>query len=103
VFARVAAISAPAASPEQGLDFFRERVLPDLRSYAGFEEAMLLVPRDGEDVLVIAIWDTEEHLRAAEAMPAPHRRSAAAEALGPQQRRDVRVYEVAFRAQGAEG
>jgi heme-degrading monooxygenase HmoA len=37
VFARVAAISAPAASPEQGLDFFRERVLPDLRSYAGFE------------------------------------------------------------------
>jgi hypothetical protein len=28
-----------------GLDFFRERVLPDLRSYAGFEEAMLLVDR----------------------------------------------------------
>jgi heme-degrading monooxygenase HmoA len=103
VFARVTAISAPAASPEQGLDFFRERVLPDLRSYAGFEEAMLLVSSDGEDVLGISIWDTEEHLRSAEAMPAPHRSRATREALGPQQRRDVRVYEVAFRGQGAGG
>jgi hypothetical protein len=35
---------------------------------------------------------------AAQKMWAPHRTSAAREALGPQTERDVRVYEVAFRA-----
>jgi len=97
MFARVAGITAPAASPEQGVAFFRDRVLPDLRQYQGFEGAMVLVPREGEEVLVISLWDTEEHLRQAEATPAPHRRSATHEALGPQTQRNVRIYEVAFR------
>jgi heme-degrading monooxygenase HmoA len=98
VFARVAAISAPGVSPEQGVVFFRERVLPDLRRYAGFQDAIVLRSRDDEEVLVLSFWDTEEHLRQAEATPAPHRTSAAREALGPEMKREVRTYEVAFRA-----
>jgi heme-degrading monooxygenase HmoA len=99
VFVRVAAISAPGVSPEKGIAFFRDRVLPDLRTYAGFQDAMLLVSREDEETLVLSFWDTEENLRQAEATPASHRTSAAREALGPQARRAVRIYELAFRAE----
>src|SRR5262249_3500199 len=98
VFVRVAAISAPRVSVEQGIAFFRERVLPDLRGYPRFQEAMVLTSRQDDEVLVLSFWDTEANLRLADATPAPHRTSAAREALGDQARRDVRVYEVAFRA-----
>jgi heme-degrading monooxygenase HmoA len=98
VFVRVAAISAPGVAVEQGVSFFREHVLPDLRSYQGFQEAMVLASREDDEVLVLSFWDTEENLRQAEAMPAPHRTSAAREGLGDQVRREVRVYEVAIRA-----
>jgi heme-degrading monooxygenase HmoA len=98
MFVRVATISTTGVSPEQGIAFFRERVLPDLRSYAGFQDAMLLTSRDDEEALVLSFWDTEESLRQAEATPAPHRTGMAREALGPQTQRAVRVYQVAFRA-----
>jgi heme-degrading monooxygenase HmoA len=87
MFARVAGIVRGAVSPEHGVAFFRDRVLPDLRRYEGFREAMVLVPREGEDVLVISFWDTEENLLGADATPAAQRASA-----------DARVYEVVFRA-----
>jgi heme-degrading monooxygenase HmoA len=102
VFVRAASITA-AATPEQGAEFFRERVLPDLRSYDGFKDAMLLTPDDGGAALVLSFWDTEEHLRQAEAAPAPHRSSAAGDALGADAQRDVRIYRLAFRASDAEG
>jgi heme-degrading monooxygenase HmoA len=99
MFVRIAAISAPGVSPEQGLAFFRERVLPDLRSYPGFRDAMLLTSRQEEETLVLSFWDTEENLRQAEATPAPHRGSAAREVLGPEAKRGVRIYELLFRAE----
>ena len=98
MFARVAAIVRGDATPEHGVAFFRDRVLPDLRQYEGFLDAMVLVPREGEEVLVISFWDTEESLLGAEATPAAHRASAARETLGPQATADARVYQVAFRA-----
>jgi heme-degrading monooxygenase HmoA len=97
MFARVVEIVRGGASPEHGVAFFRDRVLPDLRQYKGFREAMVLVPREGEDVLVISLWDTEDSLLAAEATPAAQRASAARETLGPQTNPDARIYEVAFR------
>lgn len=100
MFVRIAAISAPGVSPEKGVAFFRERVLPDLRSYPGFRDAMLLTSHEDEETLVLSFWDTEENLRAAEATPAPHRGSAAREELVPETKRAVRIYELAFRAEG---
>jgi heme-degrading monooxygenase HmoA len=97
VFVRVASITA-AATPEQGAAFFRERVLPDLRSYDGFQDAMLLTSDDGATALVLSFWNSEENLRQAEAAPAPHRTSAALSALGADTQRDVRIYRLAFRA-----
>src|SRR5262245_35626529 len=99
MFVRVAEISAPGVSVEQGLAFFREHVLPDLRSYGGFQAATVLASWEDDEALVLSFWDTEENLRQAQATPAPHRTSAAREALGDQVRREVRVYEVAFRTQ----
>jgi heme-degrading monooxygenase HmoA len=101
VFVRAASITA-AATPEQGAAFFRERVLPDLRSYDGFEDAMLLVSDDGGPALVLSFWNTEENLRKAEAAPAPHRASAAKASLGADAQRDVRIYRLAFRASDSQ-
>lgn len=97
MFVRVASITA-TATPGQGAAFFRERVLPDLRSHEGFQDAMLLASDDGGPALVLSFWDTEENLRNAEAAPAPHRASAAKAALGADTQRDVRIYRLAFRA-----
>lgn len=97
MFVRVGYITA-TAPPEQGAAFFRERVLPDLRSYDGFQDAMLLTAEDGGSALVLSFWDSEEHLREAEATPAPHRTSAARGELGADTQRDVRIYQLAFRA-----
>jgi heme-degrading monooxygenase HmoA len=88
MFVRVASITA-TAMPEQGAAFFRERMLPDLRSYDGFQDAMLLTSDDGGPSLVMSFWDTEENLLNAEAAPAPHRASAAKAALGADTQRDV--------------
>lgn len=96
MFARVAGIVRGDASPGHGVAFLRDRVLPDLCQHEGFREAM--VPREGEEVLVISFWDTEENLLGAEATPAARRASAARETLGPKTTPDARVYEVAFRA-----
>jgi heme-degrading monooxygenase HmoA len=98
MFARAAGIVRGDASPEHEVAFVRDRVLPDLRRYEGFREAMVLVPCEGEEGLVISLWDTEENLLGAEATPAAQRASAARETLGPQTTPDARVYEVAFRA-----
>ena len=97
MYARVATITAPNASPDTGVAFFQNVVLPDLRKLDGFAEAMLLTGEDGK-ALAISLWDTEEHLRAGQATPAPHRAVAAAEHLGPGQVRDVSDYRVAFRS-----
>jgi heme-degrading monooxygenase HmoA len=97
MYARVATITAPNASPDTGVAFFKNVVLPDLRKLDGFAEAMLLTSEDGK-ALAISLWDTEEHLRAGQAAPAPHRAVAAAEHLGPGQVRDVSDYRVAFRS-----
>jgi len=91
-----------AGRRRSGLRSLPPRRSTDLCQYEGFQDAIVLVPREGEEVLVISFWDTEENLRGAEATPAPHRTSAAREALGPQTKRDVRVYEVAFRAKARD-
>ena len=96
MYARVADIKAPNASPDAGVAFFQNVVLPDLRKLDGFTEAMLLTGEDG-NALVISLWDTEDHLQAGQEAPAPHRAGASTEQLGPDQVRDVRVYRVAFR------
>jgi heme-degrading monooxygenase HmoA len=76
--------------------------VPDLRSYDGFQDVMLLTSDDGGPALVLSFWDSEESLQQAEAALAPHRASAARDALGADTQREVRIYRLAFRASDAD-
>ena len=91
-------ISAPSASPEQGIAFFHDHVLADLRRVDGFREVWLLKACGDGEALAISVWDTEEQLYAAQRTS----RALHAERYRPQgsgERHDARVYEVAFHAQ----
>jgi len=97
--ARIASYSAPGLSADEALTFFRDRVLPDLRRVSGFEEALLLLSEESDEVVALTLWDSEESMRSAEAKSAPHR--AERDAIGGQ-KRDAQVYRVADRAGRAE-
>lgn len=97
MYARVARITTPNSAPDAGVVFFQNVVLPDLRKLDGFTEALLLTSEDDNTALVISLWDTRENLEAGQTTPAPHRAVASAEQLGPDQVRDVDIYQVAFR------
>jgi heme-degrading monooxygenase HmoA len=95
MFARFAFYGAPGVSREKAVEFFRDKVLGDLSAMEGFQEAMLLLSDDSDEVLAVSLWDTVEHIRAAEEKTAPHR--AARDRMGGK-RSSMQVYEVAYRA-----
>jgi heme-degrading monooxygenase HmoA len=77
------------------VEFFRDKVLGDLSGMAGFQEAMVLLSGDSDEVLALSLWDTEENLHAAEGKTAPHR--AVRDKMGGK-RTGVKVFEVAYRS-----
>lgn len=95
MFARFAYYGAPGVSREQAVKFFRDKVLRDLSAMDGFQEAMLLVSDDTDEVLAVSLWDTVEHIRAAEEKTAPHRE--ARDRMGGE-RSSMKVYEIAHRS-----
>jgi heme-degrading monooxygenase HmoA len=95
MFARLASYGAPGVSREQAVEFFRDKVLGDLSAMEGFQEAMVLLSGDSDEVLALSLWDNEENLRAAEVKTAPHR--AARDNMGGK-RTGVKVFEVAYRS-----
>jgi heme-degrading monooxygenase HmoA len=96
VIARLAWYRAPGFSEDKAMAFFNDRVLPDLRRVSGFQEAWLLVSEgDSDEALAVSLWDTEESMREAQDMQAPHRETR--EEIGGK-RSEVQVYKVAHRA-----
>lgn len=95
MFARLASYGAPGVSREQAVEFFRDKVLRDLSEMEGFQEAMVLLSDDSDEVLALSLWDTEENLHAAEQRTAQHR--AARDKMGGK-RTGVKVFEVAYRS-----
>jgi heme-degrading monooxygenase HmoA len=77
------------------VEFFRDKVLGDLSAMTGFQEAIVLLSDDSDQVLALSLWDTEENMQAAEGKTAPHR--AARDRMGGK-RTDVKVFEVAYRS-----
>jgi heme-degrading monooxygenase HmoA len=61
VFARAteAEIDAVRMSVQEGIDLFKESVLPSLHMQDGFEGAYLLLSPEGK-ALALTFWDTEE-------------------------------------------
>jgi len=95
VFARFASYGAPGVSRDKAVEFFRDKVLGDLSAMDGFQEALLLLSDETDEVLAVTLWDTLENIQAAEEKTAPHR--AARDRMGGE-RSSKQVYEVAYRS-----
>jgi heme-degrading monooxygenase HmoA len=80
MFARVAwsQFATPQqAQAETGLSFYRERILPSLKTQAGFIGAVLLTNRDTGEGASTTYWESAEAMTASEAMGAAGRAEVA--------------------------
>ncbi len=66
MFARVARFEGVAVSAGNPFDQVRERALEILEALPGWQGGMQLVDREGGRVMNVALFDTEENMRAAE-------------------------------------
>jgi heme-degrading monooxygenase HmoA len=62
--AQVTTVEASPARLDDAIRFFREQVLPRLRQMDGFEEFIVLSARRSGKLLGVALWESEEALRA---------------------------------------
>lgn len=92
MFARVVSITDPNPA------FFQTVVLPRLRALNGFCEAMLLTSDDNSSALVVSLWESGENLHDGQATPVPHHADASGPHPGPENVRDVGIYQVALRS-----
>ena len=63
MWARVTTIRGPLETLQQGSRLFEEHVLPWTRELSGFRGVVTLVDPEGEQSLVITLWEDEETLR----------------------------------------
>ncbi len=64
--ARVTTVEAPPERMDDATRFIRERVMPQLQQQDGFKGVIALGDRQSGKVLGVALWDSEEALRATE-------------------------------------
>ena len=96
MFARVTTMQG---SPDQGDELarrFQEQAIPLLRQLSGFKGVYWLANRQTGTVLGVALWESEEAMRASEAETAP-RRNEGAQAMGATIE-SVEAYEVIAQA-----
>ena len=79
--ARVTTVEAPPERMDDATRFVRERVIPQLQQLDGFKGVIALGDRQSGKVLGVALWDSEEALRATEEA-APRIRGGVEEATG---------------------
>jgi hypothetical protein len=93
MYARVTTLEGPPERVDDGTRHVREQVLPQLQQMDGFKGFIALSDRQSGKLLGVALWESEEALRATEEAVAGVR-SGAAEATGGTVA-DVQQYEVA--------
>lgn len=79
--ARVTTLEGPPERIDDGIRHVRERVLPQLKQMDGFKGFIALGDRQSGKLLGVALWESEEALRATEEAVS-RVRSGAAEATG---------------------
>jgi hypothetical protein len=79
--ARVTTVEAPPERMDDATRFVQEQVMPQLQQYDGFKGIISLGDRQSGKVLGVALWDSEEALRATEEAAA-RIRGGVAEAAG---------------------
>src|SRR5829696_9092979 len=97
MYARVSTLEGPPDKMDDGTRHVREQVLPQLQQMDGFEGFVALTDRHSGKLLAVALWESEEALRATEDAVSSVR-SGAAEAAGATvagvERYEVAVFEV---------
>ena len=81
MYARVTTLEGPPDKMDDGTRHIQEQTLPQLQQMDGFEGFVTLADRQSGKQLAVALWESEEALRATEVEVAGVR-SGAAEALG---------------------
>lgn len=81
MYARVTVVQGSADRIEQGIDAFKNGVMPAAKSVAGYRAAFLLVDRQTGKGIGITLWDSEDaRRRGGEAVD--QARAAAIKAMG---------------------
>lgn len=81
MYARVTTLEGPPDRIDDGIRHVREQVLPQLQQMDGFKGFIALGDRQSGKLLGVALWESEEALRATEEA-VTRIRSGAAEATG---------------------
>ncbi len=97
MYARVTTLEGPPDKIDDGTRHIQEQTLPQLQQMDGFEGFVALVDRQSGKQLAVALWESEEALRATEDAVSSQR-SGVAEAAGATvaglERYEVAVFEV---------
>jgi heme-degrading monooxygenase HmoA len=97
MYARVTTLEGPPDKIDDGTRHIREQTLPQLQQMDGFEGFVTLADRQSGKQLAVALWESEEALRATEEAVSSQR-SGVAEAAGATvagvERYEVAVFEV---------
>jgi heme-degrading monooxygenase HmoA len=97
MYARVTTLEGPPDKIDDATRHVREQTLPQLQQMDGFEGFVTLVDRQSGKQLAVALWESEEALRATEEAVSSMR-SGVAEAAGATvagvERYEVAVFEV---------
>ena len=97
MYARITTLEGPPDKVDDSTRHVREQTLPQLQQMDGFEGFVALVDRQSGKVLGVALWESEEALRATEEAVSSQR-SGVAEAAGATvagvERYEVAVFEV---------
>jgi heme-degrading monooxygenase HmoA len=67
MFARVSTIQGKKDQIDQGINHYREKLLPEAQKMSGFKGAYLLVDRKSGKSVGITLWDTEKDLQSSAA------------------------------------
>jgi heme-degrading monooxygenase HmoA len=92
--ARVNILEGSPDKIDEGMRYFREQILPELKQTDGFKGTISLHDRQNGKTLGITFWESEEAIRATEEA-ANQRRSEVAEASGGATA-GAEIYEVGF-------
>ena len=77
MFARVTTMQGPPQRIDETARGLEERAVPFVRQLSGFKGAYWLANRQSGKVLAVALWESEEAMRASEAQIEPRRRESA--------------------------
>ena len=81
MFARVTTAQGSPDQLDQAVRYIQEQIIPAARQQPGFQGSYWLADRQNGKVLAVALWESEEAMRASEAAM-EQSRSQSAQALG---------------------